>query len=638
MRTSIAGQAVRPTLSHTAVLLLLLCALSTWQGALAKEYGYGPVLEGRKSLSDHFDAEALPNLKLKTQCTLTGLNCHKVVVDENGGVIHHFHKNDSVNAVARNRYRDKALLLLNRHRKQGESSSTDSLLFASDSGQNEWVDHNTTGVGALAHAIAPDHSILTLERDGLLRNGNMLARAPAHLESGVIHNNAAGTLHAVAISKAGTLYWTDLNQWYDTGITVPPQSDRYRVLGYYPVDDQLGYGVLYQYRSAYNKGLRLFRIQDKRVGGTHGWLFNSEDRNIGFNPEVYADNGTIYVSADNSTERSAVHFTLEEEAFTQLVASSPDYDHESVFSAMSLTAGMSYAYLDWLASSGVDQGGSHELDVDYEIARSLYKGLHLQGKVYDFQIAMNYLQSSSEKEKGLTQRQSRLLSLFVDTNKLFNSRQSLRVSYQQADINGIALVDNAQQTTTTFNTKYARYDVLNMGERGAYFGLQYSFFRMPTAVGFSDSDKNIVASVYDPDMRIKQLLVIFGYDELHYAKRYETRLKRFYWATRLGAGLGHLSLSPAAKQVAAATGKSLNTPLTFIVNGALDLGYILQQRFKAAQGLGYIITAGYRFDGQIMFAGQDTESEEKIDSDELEVEMDREDLWHGPFASVSLIF
>ena len=85
-------------------------------------------------------------------------------------------------------------------------------------------------------------------------------------------------------------------------------------------------------------------------------------------------------------------------------------------------------------------------------------------------------------------------------------------------------------------------------------------------------------------------------------------------------------------------GDTLLYPLTVNAGLNLDLGFIHQARFKAIRGAGYTISAGYRANLALFGAGQMKDSEETIEVGELQLETQKLDFWHGPFATLSLIY
>ena len=161
---------------------------------------------------------------------------------------------------------------------------------------------------------------------------------------------------------------------------------------------------------------------------------------------------------------------------------------------------------------------------------------------------------------------------------------------------------------------------------------------MPSAVGFSDSNKSIVYSNFDSDFGFQALRLVTGYDAFSYSERYETDINQFYWSGNLNIGIGIADLSSQIKQQALTeTGKSkISTPIYLTVGADLELGYLWQRRFKSAQGLGYSFGLGYQASYSLLGAGQSDESD--ADADTLYLEFSRTDLMHGPFVRANIIF
>ena len=253
-------------------------------------------------------------------------------------------------------------------------------------------------------------------------------------------------------------------------------------------------------------------------------------------------------------------------------------------------------------------------------------------------LVIAFLQNEAQELGGLTNRASQLINATLDFNGLFSKRSTLRLATEQADVNGIATIENSTSSSQEFESKLRKYSALVMGERGVFAGLQYMQYRMPTAVGFSDETKNIVRTLYDPEFTTKQIGFIFGYDELHYAKRYENDLNRFYWSAAGSLGLGSGGLSEEVQNEAESNGDTLLFPLTVNAGFNWDIGFIHQQRFKSIRGAGYTLSAGYRANLAFFGAGQVDDSDSTIEPGELELETQKLDFWHGPFATLSLIY
>mgnify|MGYP000102451846 CR=1 FL=1 len=300
----------------------------------------------------------------------------------------------------------------------------------------------------------------------------------------------------------------------------------------------------------------------------------------------------------------------------------------------------------WEAQSEVTKNDHTYLRADYQIDPSLLWSAQFQGRIGNTRLALTYLKDEAKEEAGeassgqAASEASEYLIGTLDFQGLFSPSSGLRVAFRRTETEGLAKIDNRQQNTTTFEPFTVDYNMVGLyqtRERGWYWGLEYTEYQMPSAVGFSDSSKTIVHSTFDPEFGIQKGSLVAGYDPQAYAKRYETDYDDFYLTGKIGVGYGQASLSSEIKQEAKnETGETkIKTPSFFAFDGMLETGYLWQSRFKSARGLGYQFLVGYQALGSYMGAGQseDSESEEG-----LSLEFSRYDIWHGPFARLNIIF
>lgn len=605
----------------------------------ADEYTLVPAQASSGSLNRFYNRLGLPGLHVKTNIMCIKKKCGHTLVNNKGDTLLQYPANETLAIVVQTRYRNRAIALVTHTWVVEKKTYKESFLI--DNKNNRYslklsgVTHDFYG-----KIITPDMDIVSIDGGGIYKNGAIKLAAPISLESATITNNPEGDIGVLAIGTDGQLYFSDLTMWQALDVWVQEDSDRNRVLSYYPVSSTEGIAAFYEYTNSYNKGLRLLTIKDTKRS-LYGWLFNSDERNVGFDPQTYIDDKTVFVIADDSTHRQRIGFSISKSILSTLEDTPPP--HIAGFETgkyVDVLIGGSLSYLNWRAKSEVTQDGVDDpfMSVDYDISSTIYRGAFFQGRVFNTQLAIAYLQNEAQEKGGLTKRASQLINATLDISGLFSKRSTLRLATEQADVNGIATVDNSSISSQEFKSKLRKYSALVMGERGIYAGLQYMQYQMPTAVGFSDESKDVVLSIYDPQFKTKQFGIVFGYDELHYAKRYENNLNRFYWSIAASLGLGSAGLSQEVKDQAESGGNTLLYPLTANAGLNLDLGFIHQARFKAIRGAGYTLSAGYRGNLSVFGAGQVKDSEETIDPGELELETQKLDFWHGPFATLSLIY
>jgi hypothetical protein len=279
-----------------------------------------------------------------------------------------------------------------------------------------------------------------------------------------------------------------------------------------------------------------------------------------------------------------------------------------------------------------------------------FKQATLEGRIYNTHLGVSYLSNEADKAGGLTRKASQFISAFGDINNLINPQNSLRFSIEQGDVNGIVKIDKNEAAALTyktynmdnpteFTTRYRSINILVMQERGYFYGLEYTSYKMPSVLGFSDSSKNVAFVALDKDLGIKLYSLKGGYDSASYAKRYENNYSSFFIDGNLKLGLGWLSISDDVEAKAKSSGsyRTINAPLLVTIGGGLDVGYIHQMRIKTFGGLGMSLKGGYQVKGSWMGAGQ-SEKSEQIGAGELALEFDRYDIFHGPFVQASIVF
>jgi len=448
---------------------------------------------------------------------------------------------------------------------------------------------------------------------------------------------------------------SNLSKWMSANIVLAKHGDRNGVLSVYPQDKNNVYMAVYKNVNIYNKGLMGAHVNFANEKVEKGWIFNSAERNVGFDPDIYVDKTTFHLGAQDSTNREDIHLIITKDDYAALGLA--DIQHIKGFeseSKIDLLVGVGISQTNWMASSSIDDPSKDSTitygEVKYDIGTSLYKSLYFEGRFDSVHLSVAYLQNEVEKIGGYTKQASRILNFLVDFDGLISDNSSLRLKVLKGKINGVATyIDNnlgggrditQNGQTKEFSSELVTYGAYLMAERGMYMGLEYTNYTTPSAIGFSDSSKTIVAHGMDNNFKINYYSLVFGYDELSYAKRYEVDLSRFYIQALGGIGWADYSLSSQAQDWVKTNlpGKKINYTGSLVFNGELELGYIFQQRFKAARGLGYSFTAGYRARGAYTATGQKSNSNSSIQANELELEMSRYDIWHGAYASANFIF
>ncbi len=641
-------------MNKKAVIIVLL-VLALPYLSFAEEYMSSPVLKGSKTTHEYFNEIGIPNVSVGTKCPEKG-DCWPVIQNQDGRVLKSFSAKHTVRKIASGRYRDYACILVEHNWKCGKEYCSETFIVDYGGRKTKFFEEYDKRVEgeSLDKIVSRDGNLIILSSKGITelgKDGSIVRTVPSpmQLKQGILRNNPDGDIAVMAIGKNDEIFISNLKAWTSTNFILSERGDRKGILGAYPDADVI-YCVVYKYVNEYNKGLHTITAEFDGTKFTvnKGLLFNSEDRNVGFDPDVHTEGNNVIIGAKDSSNNKLVHFNLPKGEISEIRDVKPlhtvGFEKEK---SLAFLGGGGVSYISWVADSQVEKGDVTYMDVDYDISGSLFWLGQFEGRFGKTHIAVNYLRNQAESyigKKGgeLTKRASQFLLGKIDFHGLLPKPSSLRLVIEKSEINGVAKWKRNEtfpaEDDEEFSTEYYRFAGLLTRERGLYGGLEYVKYQMPSAVGFSDSSKSIVYTAFDKELEINKISLLFGYDMLAYAKRYETDYSKFYFAGNIGFGLGWLSISDEIRREAKEDTKKedIDTPLFVALDGTLEAGYIWQQRIKRWKGFGYSINLGYRAKGVYMGAGQAKESEATTKG--LAVEFQRYDILHGPFIQCNLIF
>ncbi|RXJ74928.1 hypothetical protein CS022_01720 [Veronia nyctiphanis] len=262
---------------------------------------------------------------------------------------------------------------------------------------------------------------------------------------------------------------------------------------------------------------------------------------------------------------------------------------------------------------------------------------YFQGRVDNLQITLQYLTSKGTESASKAERiGTDYISGIIDFNGFFDGADTLRFRIDRMEAEGTAIYRDSQgqSLVTDFETAYQNTDLLLMSERGFYFGLGYSHYKMPSAVGFKSTRGGQSGTSFDKQFEIDRFMLFAGKDEISYGARYETSYSRVFIAPQFGIGINKLSVSDQALFDAVGTYGDISGKYAVALSGQLDLGYTFQQRSVAAYGLGYSIQLGYR--AKADYTIQDWFPEN--DDGSWMLNYSRSDIWHGPYLQFNVMF
>ncbi len=630
------------------------------------EYSYVSATAGNQGYQQYLNELGIPRLYLVSKSSENNKIHWTEVIDRNNRVLKKFSDNYSVSSLGEGRYDGQAMLLVTSVLKECKKNCRQNYLFRSDFKISKT--QSITEGGMFDSLVLKDGNFMSLTHYGLqiqdIRSGRIKTiPAPVEITDGIIGSNIDGQWMATAVTDQGEVLLADETGWSFLNLILAAHGDRNGILSIYPQSQDKALIAIYRYINEYNKGLYLVDYDmNTKTTNSQGWLFNSEDRNIGFDPDIYFNKKTnkVIVSAKNSSkENEYVHFPLPTKLLSGLQAELPEHVLNSGFGnekAGSFMMGGGISQVGWAARSKVEKNDITYTDVDYLIADSIFLSANFEARIGDTSLTINYLQNRAEQladdeiddavshsgARFLTKEASSYLFSTIDFQGMLGASSSLRLMLERGKTKGVAEVNelNQDKIYSSFTTQYDRIGLLNMQERGFYFGGDYVNYAMPSAVGFSDNTAAIAYSGYDPDFEFSTIRFVTGYDALAYARRYETNYSRWYWAGGINLGLGWASLSSQLEDDAKQkTGKTevASLPLFFAIGGELEFGYIWQKRSKTLGGAGYSTAVGYKLNGNYLAAGQGNDtSNDQVDS--LFLEFSRSDLFYGPFFKANIIF
>ena len=625
---------------RSVLILLLLVSVTAFGG----EYSFVQMREGSDRVDEFFDRLGLADIKEDVECRQKV--CYVSVINHEGKVLlGPFNtKNNSITIHGKGRYYKGAVALVERTMNISILVYKELYILHHDGRRVQLLPF----LGFyLTLKLLPNGNILIVKKDKLVElspEGEVFSMPlPMTLEYAYLGNNPSGLVALVGSGGNDLLfleYRREDSRYIIDSQALTTYGDRKGILSIYPYAEGVSYSAIYRYVNEYNKGLMLYELNFKEGILLKGHLFNSDERNVGFDPSVYADEKSVVVSARNSTENKWVHFVVPKEELGKIAYGKPahiqGFEYEK---STSFIVSARISLLTWNALSEVRKDDTAYAKVRYEMSNSIFYGASLEGRMGRTQIAVSYLQNRAEEKGGLTAKTSRLISGVIDVHGIFG-RNILRIGYEEGLISGIARYEDVQNGTgreVVFDTRLRTIYGYVMQERGLYGGLEYLNYRIPSAVGYSDSSGALVYYDFDPNFTLNSFLLVLGYDEVKYAKRYETNFSRFYFAGNIGVGLGKAEVSAfiidEAKRRASASEDSV--PLYVVGKAYAELGYIIQRRSRAYKGLGFSFNAGYRLTGMIVGVDNDDSDSSQ---DKVYLEFQRYDLLHGPFLQANVIF
>ncbi len=627
-------------------------------GAWGAEYQFSPLLPGGRDTAAALTGRGIADIAIKTDCppparpNLPPPPCTYSAVNARGVQIRGFGETPT-GLVGKGRFDRITYALLS---QGGGMQGAPKYFIMDQTGRSTpFADPH---VDPIVAAVSRDRELVAVLEDGLVvkdAQGQELRRAAlpfGKVRSAAVGVNPEGPIAVVAVVDADHIFVSDTHAWLELDTRLAVHGDRRGILAVYPPSDHTALVAIYRFVNSYNKGLVFAQADFKKSQTVGGHLFNSEDRNVGFDPQLYMEGGTVIVGATDATHRQGVHFEFPLAEADHIADRAPGhiqgFEQEASY-AIVLGAGLSQVH--WRSDSRIDVGGSTRAHVDYDISSSLFRSYQFEGRILSTRLAVSYAEQEAQRSG---QEGSRILTTLFDINDLFAPSWDLRLAREQGRLEGVARFHDdgrapfSTESTqeTVFRNTYTRQSALVLFERGWFAGLEQTQSTLPSAVGFSDSGGKLLYTAYDPNVSVRTIEIVGGYERLAYARSYESTYRGLNYAFKAGLGQSNISVaSGVANKARDLTGKSKPAALSpGVYELAGDLGYIVQDRFKPLRGTGFTLAAGVRFtytDYSANKAAPETDEEKqqaKKDKDKLFLKFHRIDTVYGPYVLFNLLF
>lgn len=415
----------------------------------------------------------------------------------------------------------------------------------------------------------------------------------------------------------------------------------------------------YYYRNAFNKGVRVARLDWNGRATPPVQVLTSESFNFGWGVASSALNfgsslvcfgegqsAQLSLSSNQSPEIPSGWCVRIPVAETHVTVQESRFPRYRPFFFM---AGGGIWYRPWemwsISPDSEDLNGTEPFDLRYEVGAALQTEATLEGRVGRTRLGMSWAQSiASDIEDELLADAPPLLARqlrgLLSVDRLLGNHDlqlQFRSSLMRAEVRDFS---SNQLAPALIETRANEVWLSAMNIYRMRYGLRYQNFdtQIPVYEYFrpgGDTSFSFQRAWVQPT-QMHDIGLIFGYSLLDYAVKYETRMSRFYLDTTFGAGVA----------IARPTGdervKDQKTPVTLSAFGELEAGLLLYRRFAGLRQLGFYTRIGARVWGEWRgFAGkpEDIETDaENFDEDETRTQFNLVDVRYGPFIQVGAVF
>jgi len=444
---------------------------------------------------------------------------------------------------------------------------------------------------ALARAIAEDGTVYEVNRDALYKNGVLLSRSPQALSRASIFVNPSGDMSLIALTRSLTVLASNGKRWLDSGIAVADDSDRMFAAYADEQRENIHYGAVYVFDNSFCKGLKIYSADFGSGKVKSGWLINSENSNIGRDPDIRMDNDTIYVSALNSSVNNRVDFALSAEDFNRL-----ESDHGGKLNQrcgekpLYLTLGLGVSQFNWPSNKP-----SAIAPINYKIPDYWYSAYFVESEIGGYRFMAHLMRA----ESGIGDTvDNNLDSAYIHAALDFAPNNEFYPRIEIEKFSKPIFVDsgNGILSRSDFSAEFLNARLLLKKQAQLYFGAEYSDRQVVSKISYKLGDATS-RNYVDLGTQIQSLSILVGTGGLaEYARRYENRVSRFYFQGDAGLGFFNASFGEdVVRQAATDFNRDVPDSKTgFCLNFEAEFGYYHQIRSTFIRHGGASVTAGVK--------------------------------------------
>ncbi len=418
------------------------------------------------------------------------------------------------------------------------------------------------------------------------------------------------------------------------------------------------------YRNSYYKGVKASFFPNGQAEPT--WqvdVASGRDTNPGWELRGAATpQGRILVAwlADPKVKRTVLQLYRDQAEVRAAALPEPEgWEKQAKMGA--LLAGVGVGWMQWEIGSTTPSGTTLEgvglsarTRATYQLQDALMAEASLEARWGRFSFGGGYARQAVaglERDLGLDSLTAQRLNAALGVDRLIRYHD-LRVLVRRARLVGRYTMDSGNNvdfgglpSQGVIDSTYARTDVYLLNTKRVRYGiirqtedLVLPFYAFADVAG--ETEERFVGS-FVRSATVRDTAVTVGYSRLDYAAKYENKVSKPFFDFDLGLGVSKALLDEPISVPATdvSEGQDFSSTGTIFFPYNLELGFLLQRRSYDLHGLGWYARAGYRGEGNLTgVITRITDREEPPESDDLTLRFSRNELRHGPFFNLGVVF